>query len=74
MEPELTTRKPLGDQEVVGGISPVGQMRPHPTVVQATALDHPSSFGSAGRRGLDRNPAPADPIGITGAAMAPIGR
>ena len=46
----------------------------YPTVVQATALDHPSSFGSAGRRGLDRNPAPADPIGITGAAMAPIGR
>ena len=48
---------------VAGGISPVGQRRPHPTVLDSTALDHPSVFVSAGRRGLDLEIAPADLVG-----------
>ena len=59
---------------VVGGISPLGQKRAHPTVVDATALDHPTVFVSAGRRGLEVELAPADLVRLTAAVTAPIGR
>jgi len=59
---------------VAGGISPVGQKRRHPTVLDASALDHPTVFVSAGRRGLDLEIAPADLVRATGAVTAPIGR
>lgn len=59
---------------VVGGISPVGQKRPHPTVVDATALGHPTIYVSAGRRGLDLEIAPADLVAVTGATTAEVGR
>lgn len=59
---------------VVGGISPVGQKRPHPTVVDATALGHPTIYVSAGRRGLDLQIAPADLVAVTGATTAEVGR
>lgn len=59
---------------VVGGISPLGQKRPHSTVVDATALDHPTVFVSAGRRGLEVELAPADLVRLTSAVTAPIGR
>ena len=59
---------------VLGGISPLGQRRPHPTVVDATALDHPTIFVSAGRRGLEVELAPTDLVRLTSAVTAPIGR
>ena len=59
---------------VVGGISPIGQKRPHPTVVDESALGHPTVFVSGGRRGLDLELAPGDLIKVTGAGTAPIGR
>lgn len=59
---------------VVGGISPVGQKRPHPTVVDESALPQPTVFVSAGRRGLDLELAPADLVAITEAITARIGR
>lgn len=59
---------------VVGGISPVGQKRPHPTVVDDSALEHPTVYVSAGRRGLDLEIAPADLVAVTGATTAPVGR
>lgn len=59
---------------VVGGISPLGQKRAHPTVVDATALDHPTVFVSAGRRGLEVELAPDDLVRLTTAVTAPIGR
>ena len=59
---------------VVGGISPIGQRRPHPTVVDATALEHPTVFVSAGRRGLDLEIAPADLVRITNAITDRVGR
>jgi Cys-tRNA(Pro)/Cys-tRNA(Cys) deacylase len=59
---------------VRGGISPLGQRRQLPTVVDTTALDHPTVFVSAGRRGLDVELAPADLVRLTRARSAPIGR
>src|SRR5689334_8848683 len=59
---------------VAGGISPIGQKRAHPTVVDASALEHPTVFVSAGRRGLDLEIAPNDLVATTGAVVATIGR
>ncbi len=59
---------------VAGGISPVGQKRAHPTVVDASALDFPTVFVSGGRRGLDIELAPADLVAATSAVIAPIRR
>jgi Cys-tRNA(Pro)/Cys-tRNA(Cys) deacylase len=59
---------------VVGGISPVGQKRAHPTVVDASALDHPTVYVSGGRRGLDLGLAPADLVRVTDATVAAVGR
>lgn len=59
---------------VAGGISPVGQRRRHPTVLDSTALDHRTVLVSAGRRGLDLELAPADLVRITEAVTARIGR
>jgi len=59
---------------VAGGISPVGQKRPHPTVVDTTAFDHGTVLVSGGRRGLDLELAPADLVAITGAIVDRVGR
>lgn len=59
---------------VVGGISPIGQKRPHPTVVDESALVWDTVFVSAGKRGLDLELAPADLVTVTRASTAPIGR
>ncbi|GAA3626546.1 Cys-tRNA(Pro) deacylase [Kineosporia mesophila] len=59
---------------VVGGISPLGQRRALPTVVDVSALDHPTVFVSGGRRGLDLELTPADLVRLTRARTAPIGR
>jgi len=59
---------------VVGGISPLGQRRRLPTVVDASALEFPTVFVSAGRRGLEVELAPADLVRLTGATTAPITR
>jgi len=59
---------------VAGGISPVGQKRAHPTVLDDSALAHPTIFVSGGRRGLDLELAPADLVAVTGARTAPISR
>lgn len=59
---------------VVGGISPLGQKRAHPTVVDAPALEHDTVLVSAGRRGLDVELAPVDLVRLTGASVAGISR
>jgi Cys-tRNA(Pro)/Cys-tRNA(Cys) deacylase len=59
---------------VVGGISPVGQRRALPTVVDASALQLDRVYVSGGRRGLDLSLAPEDLVAATGATTAPIAR
>ena len=59
---------------VAGGISPVGQRRSHPTVLDASALDFETVLVSGGRRGFDLELAATDLVAITGAVIATIGR
>lgn len=59
---------------VAGGISPLGQRRPLPTVVDASALEHETVHVSAGRRGLELELAPGDLVALTDARVAPIAR
>ena len=59
---------------VVGGISPLGQRRRLPTLVDETANDHPTVFVSAGRRGLEIELAPADLVALTGAEVVRLRR
>ncbi|MER5701317.1 Cys-tRNA(Pro) deacylase [Micromonospora sp. NPDC002296] len=57
---------------VRGGISPIGQRKRLPTVLDASVLAHHTVYVSAGRRGLQVELAPADLIALTDAATAPI--
>ena len=59
---------------VLGGISPLGQRKALPTVIDDTALRHPSVFVSGGRRGLEVELDPAELVRLTGAASAAIGQ
>ena len=59
---------------VVGGISPIGQKKRLTTVVDATLMDFPTVFVSAGRRGADLELSPHDLVAVTAAEVAAIGR
>ncbi|NHC45520.1 Cys-tRNA(Pro) deacylase [Motilibacter aurantiacus] len=59
---------------VVGGISPIGQRRRLPTVVDESVLTHETVLVSGGRRGLDIELAPADLLRLTAGRAAPIAR
>lgn len=57
---------------VVGGISPIGQKRALPTVLDASAVEYDTVLVSGGRRGLDVELAPADLVRLTAATVHPI--
>jgi Cys-tRNA(Pro)/Cys-tRNA(Cys) deacylase len=57
---------------VVGGVSPFGQRRPLPTVVDASALRRDRVLCSAGKRGWDVGVHPEDLIRVTNAVTADI--
>lgn len=57
---------------VLGGISPLGQRKQLPTVVDDTAVDHSTIFVSGGRRGVDLELTPQELIRLTQARTAPL--
>ncbi|WP_433504029.1 Cys-tRNA(Pro) deacylase [Pseudonocardia halophobica] len=57
---------------VAGGISPLGQKKRLPVVVDASATSWDTVFCSAGRRGLEVELAPGDLIAVVDARTAPI--
>ena len=57
---------------VAGGISPVGQRRQLPVVLDASAMTFSTVFCSGGRRGLEIELAPADLVRATNATVASI--
>ncbi|AYN41825.1 Cys-tRNA(Pro) deacylase [Streptomyces dangxiongensis] len=59
---------------VRGGISPLGQRKKLPTVLDDSAGSHSTICVSAGRRGLEVELAPRDLADLTDAVLAPIGR
>jgi Cys-tRNA(Pro)/Cys-tRNA(Cys) deacylase len=59
---------------VVGGISPIGQRKALPTVIDSSALDLERVYVSGGRRGLDISLSPADLVTATRAQVASIAR
>ena len=59
---------------VLGGISPLGQKKQLPTVVDASAVERATVHVSAGRRGLEIELDPRDLVRLTGADVKAIAR
>lgn len=59
---------------VVGGISPLGQRKQLPTVVDRSALELATMYVSAGRRGLELALRPGDLIRVCNAVIAVVAR
>ncbi len=57
---------------VVGGISPFGQRKVVPTVIEESAMGEPYVFMNGGQRGLQVRLAPADALAAIGAKAAPV--
>jgi Cys-tRNA(Pro)/Cys-tRNA(Cys) deacylase len=59
---------------VAGGISPLGQRRALPTLLDDSALAHATVFVSAGRRGLELELAPDELVALTRAQVRRLRR
>ncbi len=59
---------------VAGGISPLGQRKQLPTVIDESAFEFDTVVVSAGRRGLEIELAPADLLALTGGQALRIAR
>ncbi|MBU2135686.1 MAG: Cys-tRNA(Pro) deacylase, partial [Alphaproteobacteria bacterium] len=54
----------------IGGVSPFGQRKPAPVLVEARALDHAQVFVNGGQRGLQIRLATRDLIAVLDAQTA----
>ncbi|MGE2690964.1 Cys-tRNA(Pro) deacylase [Mycolicibacterium pulveris] len=74
--PKVTMSEPAAAERatgyVVGGISPFGQRKTLPTVVDASAMQWNRVLCSAGKRGWEVAVHPQDLIGLTAAVVADI--
>jgi Cys-tRNA(Pro)/Cys-tRNA(Cys) deacylase len=68
-EPRLAERR---TGYVVGGISPLAQKAPSPTLLDDSAAAWPTVLVSGGRRGLDVELSPADLLRLTGGRTAAL--
>ena len=68
-EPRLAERR---TGYVVGGISPLGQKTPSPTLLDDSAVAWPTVLVSGGRRGLDVELPPAELLRLTGGRTAAL--
>ena len=59
---------------VAGGISPVGQRKRLPVLLDSSAMKFATVFCSGGRRGLEIEIAPADLVRAANATLASIAR
>jgi Cys-tRNA(Pro)/Cys-tRNA(Cys) deacylase len=57
---------------VVGGISPFGQKKAAPTVMEEAALSHPKVFINGGGRGVQVYLSPTDALKVLGAKAAAV--
>ncbi|MCP3961931.1 MAG: Cys-tRNA(Pro) deacylase [bacterium] len=57
---------------VMGGVSPLGQKRRLPTIIDSSAEDYPTIYVSAGRRGLQIELSPEDLRRLTGGTFAEV--
>lgn len=57
---------------VTGGISPLGQRKPLPTILDESASAFDTIYVSAGRRGLEIELSPADLLELTGGRIARV--
>jgi Cys-tRNA(Pro)/Cys-tRNA(Cys) deacylase len=56
----------------VGGVSPFGQKKPLPTVLDAAAAELAEAYVNGGQRGLQARLAPAELVRVLGAQVAAI--
>lgn len=59
---------------VLGGVSPLGQKKRLPTVIDASASEYETIFVSAGRRGMDIELSPEDLRKLTNGSFAEIAK